>query len=60
MCHESFGSDVWLKEQLALELLEEGDRAEDDLDAAEEDGTPGFLNETRETDVEILTDGRGE
>lgn len=61
MCHGSFGSDAWLRAEIAEELLEaEGEPSEDAVEAAEDEETPSFLNEEREADVELLTDGGGE
>lgn len=51
MCHGRFESELWRAEELADGLLDEG-RADDPV--------PSFLNEERETDVEILTDGGAE
>lgn len=61
MCHGSFGADAWLRAEIAEELLEaEGEPSEDPDEAVEAAGTPSFLNEEREADVELLTDGGGE
>jgi hypothetical protein len=53
MCHDAHFTRERLEEEIARELLEEANVEE--ADAAE--GDPAFLNEERETDVEILTDG---
>lgn len=50
MCHGYRETD-WLRVAMAAEL--DGDEASTD----EMDGSPSFLNEERQTDVEILTDG---
>lgn len=57
MCHGTFGSDAWIKEEIARELIEEEREPGEETVEAADDGTPSFLNEERETDVEILTDG---
>lgn len=59
MCHGSFGSDAWLRAAIADELLDD-ERPEEPVEAAGDDGVPGFLNEERDADVELLTDGGGE
>jgi hypothetical protein len=51
MCHGFHVTQDRLREEIARELLEEEAAAE----AGDE--TPSFLNEERETDVELLTDG---
>lgn len=50
MCHDAYVTRERLEEEIARELLEEADVEEHAED-------PAFLNEERETDVEILTDG---
>lgn len=53
MCHELYFTRERLEEEIARQLLEESEVGE----PAEPEGDPSFLNEERETDVEILTDG---
>lgn len=53
MCHEVYFTRERLEEALAQEQTAETDAEE----PAETEAVPAFLNEERETDVEILTDG---
>jgi hypothetical protein len=58
MCHEFYTDRSNLKDEIARELLEESEETSDEVAAAEE--RPSFLNEERETDVELITDGGDE
>lgn len=70
MCHGPLFASLYLREELARDLLEEvedstGRRApdEDPEDRATEppaDGTPSFLSEGVEDDLQILTGGARE
>lgn len=51
MCHGVHFTDERLREEIARELRRNEEAAEPS------DEAPSFLNEERETDVEILTDG---
>jgi hypothetical protein len=58
MCHDVYHSSERLKDEIARELLDDEDLAEAVATAEPADGgVPSFLNEERETDVDILTDG---
>ncbi len=57
MCHDAYHSSERLKDEIARELLDD----EDLVEATDPvDDRPSFLNEERETDVDILTDGGAE
>lgn len=56
MCHEIVHTREALKDEIARELLEEGAFAAEGDEAAEEE-LPSFLNDEREADVDLLTDG---
>ena len=53
MCHEVYFTRERLEAALARERTAEPDAEE----SVETEAVPAFLNEERETDVEILTDG---
>lgn len=59
MCHHTDPDPRTLTDAIARELLEEGEYVEDeDLEPGERE--PSFLNESRETDVDLMTDGGSE
>lgn len=60
MCHEFAFTHEELKEEIARELLEADPDENGPEVASEETGDPSFLNEERETDVDLLTDGGSE
>lgn len=55
MCHGDLRLETYLIDQMATERLaeREGRRTAED----EADDLPSFLNDERETEVEVLTDG---
>jgi len=53
MCHEVY----FTRERLEAELARERTAETDADEPAETETVPAFLNEERETDVEIITDG---
>lgn len=59
MCHHTGRSREELKELIAHELLAETPDL-DDPELARVDDEPSFLNDERETDVDLLTDGGSE
>jgi|GEM_PF-6503476 len=52
MCHHGYHSRETLEDEIARTLREADESVETD-----EDETPSFLNEERDTEVEVLTDG---
>lgn len=53
MCHDVHFTSERLKDEIARELAAES--ADEDREAATDE--PSFLNEERDADVELLTDG---
>jgi len=51
MCHHGYHSRETLADEIARKL------SEADEDAGTDEGTPSFLNEERDAEVDLLTDG---
>lgn len=57
MCHDFDFTPERLKDEIARELLEEDPDLNGLAVASEERTEPSFLNEERDTEVDLLTDG---
>lgn len=57
MCHDFDFTTERLKDEIARELMEEDPALNGPEGAREESSEPSFLNEERETEVDLLTDG---
>lgn len=57
MCHDFDLTRERLKDEIARELLEEDPELKGPAVASEETTEPSFLNEERDTEVDLLTDG---